>query len=455
MSVSVSNLTAACFFTFGLSSWLLCNALFAELALLMPNLPEGFQLASYIALCIQLAGVAPLVYAALVPPQDTPDISAVHVVPSDSSLPRTRPLSSCAACMNSFIPPLAVLIINAVLPFITALTWDKTSSLFGEQHSTALLLMALLTGIASCSSSVIYWPYVSRYDPACTTYLSTGEASSSILLAIICAIQNPSSSTPVFSVFVYFMITAFIAVLSLGAFLAIHFTSIGADVLRVNNNNNSTSPQPLSQLDITYTHLSNDESSVESVQITSSLVVSALWPQLLSQGIRAFVNYGVMNSLFSIACSRYPSSRALLQWSGIVGNLIAPLASYSTKWIKAYRRLHAITFVCFVVCALIVFISIQPILSDSTVASWIMIIVLSTTFTAISTYSGTLIFLAIQDSSALPELQQLYARMSPHQHQLFVESGSRASGVSIQVGALLGSVISFLLLRYTSWWPQD
>lgn len=50
---------------FGSSSWLSVNSVFMEMPLMVPSLPERWQLPSYLALIAQLAIVGPLFYGVL------------------------------------------------------------------------------------------------------------------------------------------------------------------------------------------------------------------------------------------------------------------------------------------------------------------------------------------------------------------------------------------------------
>ena len=61
----MDGFTALMMGVFGLGSWIAINGLFAELPLVVDTLPEGWAIASYCAVAVQLANIGPITYAAV------------------------------------------------------------------------------------------------------------------------------------------------------------------------------------------------------------------------------------------------------------------------------------------------------------------------------------------------------------------------------------------------------
>ena len=175
------------FWFVGLSSWITINSLFNELSLMVDTLPEGWQLGTYLAIIIQIANIAPLIYS-LVPKAVKTDKVIVNVAYT------TIIFSGC--CM-----------------ILVGLFWDKTAG----NHSVALLASAFGTSMCDCMTSVIFWVFVSWYPSKYISILAMGESSSGIVSSILIWIQqiDTNKNNPRFSVSTYFYLISLTFPLSL------------------------------------------------------------------------------------------------------------------------------------------------------------------------------------------------------------------------------------------------
>ncbi len=492
---SVSRVTSALFFVFGLSAWLLANALYTELPLLIHVLPEGNALGVWVTLAVQIANVLPFAWALLVPdPQedDRDDLGGVGGQQSHGSPRNERSLGDrCTSWLHGWKPVFLLLLLNFCVPLALTFTWNLETQFFGNSHSTALLALAFLSGMASVSSAVIYWPFVAQYKSDCTTFLSTGEVSSGLLLGIISAAQNPGGSPPRFSGGVFFFLMALIAAASLVAFLLIRFTAYGRDALRYApmdkfGSDSSLAPSAVLSSPVSSTadsvtvdgRVENRDASSSATSallvdpkaasiidqehtptlITSRFVFGHIWPLLLVQCSRAFLAFGVLSSIGSYACVRYPSGRLLLQWSTVLSNVLSPLASVANKWVNLRHRLRSLVAVMTASAAYTVFVSLfptdPPFSTSAPALGWALVMLANLVFNITSAYCSTLVFLMVQDPASQPQLHDIYEAMRPAQRQAFVKIGARHTGLCIQVGAMAGALLMFLLLQTTNMWTD-
>ena len=123
------------FFLFGQASWLLVNSLFLQLPIFFSTNPEGYQIASYIALSVQIGNIFPLLY--------------VYVLPSIS-------LKAALA---------GILGVAQMASLLLVFVWD--SDVWG--HSVGLLSLTVLAGGVGGTSMVTIFPFASGYTVRCVS----------------------------------------------------------------------------------------------------------------------------------------------------------------------------------------------------------------------------------------------------------------------------------------------
>jgi len=159
---------------FAMASWIDINGVWVELPLLVPRLPEGWGLPSYMAVLIQLANIGPLL-----------------VTLYNYFSPRHQSSGHCDV-------PISYLIIGVgiVSCLLMALFWDRTSALFGQQHSTALLFLCFFLAFVDCTSSVVFLPFMALFKPEYMTAFFIGEGFSGLVPSLAALVQgvggNPS-----------------------------------------------------------------------------------------------------------------------------------------------------------------------------------------------------------------------------------------------------------------------
>ncbi|XP_031567042.1 solute carrier family 52, riboflavin transporter, member 3-B-like [Actinia tenebrosa] len=155
----VSWPTYLCVCVFGIGSWIAINGLWVELPLLVNRVPEKWNLPSYLTIIAQLANIGPLIFSIgnrLAPNQVT-----------------EKPVI------------LLILSIGATSCVLLSIFWDRTSLLFGVEHSTALLLLSFSLAIVDCTSSVVFLTFMATFKTEYITALFVGETLSGMLPGFI------------------------------------------------------------------------------------------------------------------------------------------------------------------------------------------------------------------------------------------------------------------------------
>uniref|UniRef100_S4RQ20 Riboflavin transporter n=1 Tax=Petromyzon marinus TaxID=7757 RepID=S4RQ20_PETMA len=154
---------------FGVASWVAINGMWVELPVLVPQIPEGWYLPSYLTVLIQLANVGPLA------------ITLAH---------RFRP-----GCMDEVPIIYAILALGAVACLLLAFLWDRTTVIAGADRSTALLALTFFLSLVDCTSSVTFLPFMMRLQPGYMTSYYVGEGLSGLLPGLVALGQGAGFST--------------------------------------------------------------------------------------------------------------------------------------------------------------------------------------------------------------------------------------------------------------------
>lgn len=142
---------------FGISAVLGQNANFVQLPLLVLNAPEGLLLPSHLVVVSQFGNLGPLLYLAL---------------------------QKLTACKDSYLI-YGLLVLNMVSTVCMAFWYDQTAYLFGENRSVVMLVCFLTASLVSCTSPVLFMPYMGRFrDVYMVSYL-IGEGFSGFIPSVV------------------------------------------------------------------------------------------------------------------------------------------------------------------------------------------------------------------------------------------------------------------------------
>lgn len=206
---------------FGLGTWTNLSGVWIELPIIVPILPESWQLPAKLTLLINSANIFPIV------------IVFASFIFRLNTAPFEVPVNFVLLCIS----------ITVAIAF--ALLWDKKAYLFGTEQSIYLMLLCFFTAIADCLSSTTFIPFLHRYEPMYLNAYFTGEAFTALLPALLGIAQgigpsdcvftgNQTNGTwvavyhpPRFSVRTYFLLLSFLPFAALLSFATLRLMKTG------------------------------------------------------------------------------------------------------------------------------------------------------------------------------------------------------------------------------------
>lgn len=133
-----------------------------QLPLLVLTAPEGWSLASYVVIIIQVANIGPILYTVI---QKIRAIRDAYII-------------------------YALLSIGVLAAISMALFYNVTSFIFNAERSFALLAVVFCFALVGCTSSVLFMPWMGRFrEVYLITYL-IGEGLSGFLPSVVALIQG-------------------------------------------------------------------------------------------------------------------------------------------------------------------------------------------------------------------------------------------------------------------------
>lgn len=189
-------LVSVCSLLFGVSAWVSVNGLWVQMPLLVPVLPEGWNLGSVLVIVIQVANVGPLAYT--LARNHLGIRSSVH----------------------------ATLLVGLAASILMVFLWRRTVG----GHSVAFITLAFFLACVDCTSSVLYMPFMARYPPQFLFWYMVGEGLSGLVPAALALAQGVGEQTaaegdrprgPRFSVEAFLSMLSVIVALSWLAFTAL------------------------------------------------------------------------------------------------------------------------------------------------------------------------------------------------------------------------------------------
>ncbi|XP_064155251.1 solute carrier family 52, riboflavin transporter, member 3-A [Anguilla rostrata] len=144
---------------FGLGSWVAINGLWVELPLIVNELPEGWELPSYLTVIIQLANLGPLL------------VTLMH---------KLRP-----GRLNERAVIYAILTVGILACFLLAFFWRETTVVAGAPRSTAFLIITFFLSLVDCTSSVTFLPFMMQLPPEYITTYFIGEGLSGFVPGLV------------------------------------------------------------------------------------------------------------------------------------------------------------------------------------------------------------------------------------------------------------------------------
>lgn len=154
---------------FGIGSWVAVNGLWVELPIMVPFLPEGWKLPSYLTIIIQLANIGPLI------------VTMLYMCYRNK--------------LNDKLIIYVILAIGAMSCMLLAFFWKKTSTVFGDDHSVGLFILDFFLSLVDCTSSVVFLPFMALFHVKYMTALYIGEGLSGLLPSLVALGQGVGKMT--------------------------------------------------------------------------------------------------------------------------------------------------------------------------------------------------------------------------------------------------------------------
>lgn len=383
-----------------ISSWVDINGIYAELPQIILTQPERWKLGAYLALITNLGNFAPLTLVLI--------------------------KCFCRKCQINPIPiNYTVILIGMISCFLLIFFWSHTSIVANQPRSTALFILAFFLSLLDCTSSVSFADYVHRFRKEFTSTLFLGESLTAILPSLLAIAQGdgqltciPSTNngtntseavyqTARFSVSIYFLCLFILLTISFISLILLQCTSIArqarSEISSIIDTDNDNEPkQPLTQ----FSYLLLSFICVYTNSIIFGLLLSIATYVLMPYGHRIFYLGTII-------------SPWMLTFVWIIG-IIKPLIG--KRYVLAFVLLGSITF------GLELFVSFQspcPPWVGTTKGSILILII----------WLCTYIFLG-------------YPRLVIANYvRIHSSNGMFWYGVQVQIGALIGSIIAYLLVE--------
>ncbi|CCD69388.1 Riboflavin transporter rft-2 [Caenorhabditis elegans] len=435
---------------FGSSSWMGTNSVWMQLPLLTSELPEQWNLPSYLAGVVQIACIVPLIYTIL------------HKGVKSFTIP-TAPLI------------IALLSLACCCQLGLSFFWSDYSEIFGAPRSWPLYSLLFGLAIVNAMSNVLFMPFMAQFHPAYLNAYFVGMGLSSLAPSLLSLAQGTSMFKcdekgvaerfpPNFSVSIFFFVIFSFTCVALFAFIALyrsgahtHFATPNkkepneGTPLKKDLNNTSSSRKGddedespieihetgapaidaiVSELDVTFRERSamiNDDSEphpvdyITGVKFTFLLFTTAL--------VNAQMN-GIITSVQSYAA--LPYSQATYHFAVTLSNVVSPLSSFLPFFISV-RSIPVLAILTACSTAMTAFIVYLAALSPNLIFN-------SVTIGSALSIGGSLIAAGLHSY-----LRVVFASLLREGHQS--ESRLFWCGVFIQIGSFIGSAVMFPLVN--------
>ncbi|XP_067652809.1 riboflavin transporter 2-like isoform X2 [Haliotis asinina] len=149
---------------FGVSAWVDLNGLWVELPIMVQELPEGWNLPSYIVVITQLANIGPVVYGLL-----------------------------CSNRLSEKLVIFFIIGIGVLTCLLMVFFWSSTSIIAGAQRSTAMLSLNFIVALVDCTSTVVFFPFMAAFKSVYMVAYFSGEGLGSLLAGLLGLAQGAGS----------------------------------------------------------------------------------------------------------------------------------------------------------------------------------------------------------------------------------------------------------------------
>lgn len=422
---------------FGLSSWIVVNGLYTCLPLFMLRLPEKYEIAADMNFALQLANVFPF---------------ALFLLACVTPWRRLRYHLDSAIII-------VMLVVGVIACVLLAFLWDRVTVWpSGQKRSVAFLVLVFIVGAVDCTSSVVYWPFISHYTSYYTTALSIGEGSTALVAGLMGLVMQPGES-PLFPFYVFALLLALLMVLSGVAFVLLRFLpyckrEMVSDQATLLEKSSGTGGDQVVK----------SSPSLEPVNVRSKVLSST---RLITvQFLLSFVQNGILVAIGPYMFHSYPKSVALLRYSILVAQILDPFCCLLAYFLESVYKWYVALSLHLLWIGLSIFQFVVALMNPHSPASGSMVMgvglaVMSVVGRMLISFVKTSEWLLMHKTTSQWKVAgEQTARIEsetndaepvePVKKRIMsrVElSPFRIAGLGIQIGALLGSVIIIVLTQ--------
>ncbi|CAF2616711.1 unnamed protein product [Rotaria sp. Silwood2] len=384
-----------------LSSWTDINGIFAELPQIILTQPESWKLGANLALITNLGNIAPFVLVLI------------------KCFSRKRTL-------NPVPINYVVIIIGMLSCLLLIFFWSYTTIIVNEKRSTALLILAFFLSLLDCTSSISFADYIQRFRKEFTTTLFLGESLTSIIPSLLAIVQgngqirciqtmNGTNTTKAvyetarFSVSIYFLCLFILLTISLISFVLLQWTSISRNTHQIIPDISLDTKDPIYKQQKPLT-----TSSYILLSLGCTYTSSILFGMILSISTYVLMPYG--HKIFYLGTIISPWMLTLVWILGMIKPVVAK------RYLLILILLGSFTF------ALDMYVSFKspcPPWVDTTKGSILILIIWLSTYVLLG-----------------------YPRLVIANYvRTYSSNGMFWFGVNVQLGALIGSIVAYLLVE--------
>ncbi|XP_067619672.1 solute carrier family 52, riboflavin transporter, member 3-A isoform X2 [Eurosta solidaginis] len=414
---------------FGIGTWIGVNGTFIQVPLLVKEAPESWSLPSYLSVAVQIGNIGPIAYALI-----------QHF--------SKRKISDAL-----FI--YILLVIGTLSAIFTSFFYIKTVIINGEERSLPLYILTFLSALTACTSSVLFMPYMGRFKEFYLVTYFVGEGLSGLLPSVVSLIQGVGGDTecvlvnttktgeeidekktspPLFGTMEFFIFIFAMFICSVIAFTMLDRLKIAKREYvagQIDFGNNYKYSEDNTTINSSYNSPVNHNNTSQQTESTTQISSNEYILLLLLIGCLSFFANGMFNSIQSYSSLPYGNSAYHLSVTlSVIAN---PVACFMAIFIPhtSLRPIYALCSLCAILTAYVFTTAcmspIPPL--HGTNAGEIIVI-----------FTWTLLIGAVS-----------YTKLSIS--SIMRAQGGRSlvwTGGLTQIGALLGSVLIFILINYTN-----
>lgn len=431
MSSRNSN-KSALFVMFGIPTWALIDATWSSIAQISERVPESYNVSAYLILSLTFGNVVPL-------------------------LLNNKLKTSSFDNLNGII--FAIMTIGFIGGILISFLWHTSVVINENRVSLPLCLIFMMIGACSSSSNVVYYTFASRYSRNETTSLSTGMALGSMIVGIIGLLHGLVLQDLGVSLTVYYLFATSLYIPAYIAFKRI-IDSDSSFLPRTDTERDGMEEEGLKGLldgkdkqsgvlIISSTTNSfgvgsnankdgkNNNKSEQGYDSDEQSRLNTLFDEHYNvfrmQFFNALLGYGVIPALISILCSKFSHSRVILLLSTSILCVLDPFCRAITAYIppRSKHQLYSLSLllIFLAICQLSILLlpASSPLLRGY---GGIFPLAVYVTFGVCFGFSNTSVYLYMKCTFPEDNAKDAY----------------RWTGIATQSGALVGSLVTFILV---------